>query len=147
MKYFGFFTTLLALIFSTALTAQEKETQHTELDRDSYYEQRAREDAEYEQALAMRNEEDEKDFWKDQERYEKDLRKRDKKAYRAYMKGKRDAYAEHAAHCDHYCHHSDHYHRQAQMYCTYHEYHYPRRSTVVQTGVRVATPRVGLSVF
>ncbi|SFC06910.1 hypothetical protein SAMN04487891_105193 [Flagellimonas taeanensis] len=147
MKHTEFFIMLLALTFSTVMVAQEKGTEAPELDRDSYYEQRAREDAEYEQALEMRNEEDEKDFWKDQDKYEKDLRKRDKKAYKAYMKGKRDAYAEHAAHCDNHCHHSDHYHRQAQIYYTYHEYHYPRSSTVVQSRVRVATPRVGLSIF
>ncbi|WP_108424019.1 hypothetical protein [Flagellimonas amoyensis] len=147
MKHIEFFIMILALTFSTAMAAQENGTPETEQDRDSYYEQRAKEDAEYEQGLAMRNEEDEKDFWKDQDKYEKDLRKRDKKAYKAYMKGKRDAYAEHAAHCDSQCHHSGHYHRQAQIYYTYHEYHYPRRSTVVQTGVRVATPRVGLSIF
>jgi|GEM_PF-779335 hypothetical protein len=144
MKYIGTITAMLALFISALVSAQE--SQEKEQDKISYYEQRAKEDAVYEQSLASNNDEDEKDFWKDQKRYEKDLRKRDKEAYKAYMKGKQDAYAEHAQHCDDHCHHSREYYGHAHFYYTYYDYNYPRR-TYVGTGVRVSSPRVGISIF
>ncbi|MEC7262615.1 MAG: hypothetical protein VXW38_02675 [Bacteroidota bacterium] len=145
MKYVGTITMILAFAVSASVSAQESNGQQ-EQDKLSYYEQRAKEDAVYEQSLATNNEEDEKDFWKDQKRYEKDLRKRDKEAYKAYMKGKSDAYAEHAEHCDDHCHHSREYYGHAHFYYTYYDYQYPRR-TYVGTGVRVSSPSVGISIF
>lgn len=144
MKYKGVMTVMLALVVSASVSAQE--SNEKEQDQLSYYEQRAKEDAIYEQSLATNNEDDEKDFWKDQKQYEKDLRKRDKEAYKAYMKGKRDAYAEHEEHCDDHCHHSRQYYSHAHFYYTYYDYQYPRR-TYVGTGLRVSSPRVGISIF
>ncbi|NNF19456.1 MAG: hypothetical protein HKN61_06730 [Flavobacteriaceae bacterium] len=134
----------LLLIGSQApILAQEQ----TEEDRISYYEERGREDAIYEQNLTTKEEADEADFWEDQEAYEKELKARDRKAHRAYMKGKRDAYKEHYAYCDHHCHHGSHYYSHATFY--YHGYYrsYDRPSrTRVNTGIRIGTPsvRIGL---
>ena len=147
MKHLGIITAIFALGFSTSILAQENEKKNATDDKLSYYEQRAREDAVYEQSLTMQNEGDEEDFWKDQKRYEKDLKHRDKEAYKAYMKGKQDAYAEHEAHCDHHCHHSEHYHHQATFYYSYHRYDYPSRRAAIGTGVRVSAPSVKLGIF
>ncbi len=119
-------------------------------EQQSYYERRAREDAAYEQSLALEDEAEAEDFWEDQEHYEKELKKRDKRAYKAYMKGKRDAYAEHYEHCGHHCHHDRHYYSHATFY--YHGYHghyYYRRpySTGIRTGVRVAAPSVRVGIL
>lgn len=115
-------------------------------DRMSYYERRAGEDAAFEQSLQSDGEEGQEDFWKARKAYEKALKKRDKSAYRAYMQGKRDAYASHFEHCGHRCHHSRYYYYHAGNY--YHGYRvsyhrYPRRSGNT-VKVRVATPRVRL---
>lgn len=135
------------LLFSSNILMAQEGTDKEE--RLSYYEQRAREDAQYEQSLAL--EEDEAaDFWKDQERYEKELKKKDRSAYKAYMKGKRDAYAEHYDHCDHHCHHGNHYYYHATFY--YHGYHRdyyyrnPPRSSI-RTGIRVGTPSVRVGIL
>ncbi|TDQ32535.1 hypothetical protein [Zeaxanthinibacter enoshimensis] len=141
-KSFLLFILIFAGYQSTAV-AQEQ----TEEDRLSYYEQRGREDAAYEQTLNTKEEADEADFWEDQEAYEKELKSRDSKAHRAYMRGKRDAYKEHYAHCDHHCHHGSHYYSHASFY--YHGYYrsYDRPSrTRINTGVRIGTPsvRIGL---
>jgi hypothetical protein len=134
------------LLISGVQYAQEPASDQDQL---SYYEQRAREDAAYEQSLELA-EEEETDFWEDQERYEKELKKRDKKAYKAYMKGKRDAYAEHYEKCGHHCHHGSHYYSHATFY--YHGYHGHRYyrgpyRTRVHTGVRIATPRVRVGIL
>lgn len=144
MKYVGLCTALFLSVSFTSLIAQEEELSNE--DQLSYYEKRAMEDAEYEQSLTMANEEDEADFWNDQKQYEKDLKKRDRKAYKAYMKGKQDAYAEHARYCDNHCHHSGQYHYHASFYYSHYRYdHPPRRS--VRTGVRIGTPSVRLGIF
>ena len=146
MKYFGFLIALLAFTSTTHLFAQE-EKDTTEQDKLSYYEQRAKEDAKYEQSLALENENDEEDFWDDQKQYEKDLKKRDKEAYKAYMKGKRDAYAEHERHCSHRCYHSDQYYHHASFYYSYHDYHYPSRRSSIRTGIHVGTPSLRVGIF
>ena len=148
MKNAGIMTLLFAFTMVASATAQEgKNEMGQEQESLSYYEQRAKEDALYEQSLAMGNKEDEKDFWKDQKRYEKDLRKRNKEAYRAYMKGKSDAYSEHAAFCGQHCRHSEYYYQQAQFYDSHSAYHYPRSNVAVRSNVRVTSPRVGFSIF
>lgn len=115
--------------------------------KSSYYEQRAKEDAKIEQEFQAESKDQEKEFWDDQKQYEKDLKKRDKEACRAYMRGKKDAYAEHQEHCNDHHHHSDYYYRNASFY--YHDYHYynqPRRSTI-GTSVRLSTPRVKIGLL
>ena len=147
MRKFGFAIGYILLIFSTTLAAQENNDSDT-MDKESYYEQLSRQDAAFEQSLDLANEDDEKDIWKDQKKYEKDLRKRDKEAYRAYMKGKHDAYAEHAEHCGSHCQHSEHYYQHAHFYFSYSDYHYPRHNNVaIRTGVQIASPRIGVSIF
>ena len=139
---------LFTLLLATTVTVKAQENDQTDtMDKMSYYEQRAKQDAEFEQSLDVANEEDEKDIWKDQKKYEKDLRKRDKEAYRAYMKGKRDAYAEHADHCGQHCHHSAHYYHHAHFYYSYSNYHHPRRNVAIRSGVQIASPRIGVSIF
>lgn len=144
MKKVHFLLTAILLAVTFTAVAQEKEV--TEKEKLSYYEQRAKEDAAYEQSTEVTIEEEE-EFWEGQKAYEKNLKKRDKKAYKAYMKGKRDAYVEHAAHCNSHCHHSDYYHSHTTYYYSYNNYRRaPRRSTVVRTnvGVRVPSVRIGL---
>lgn len=132
---------LMAFLLLNGLYAIAQETNDEK--KLSYYEQRAREDAKFEQTLEMAEDEEE-DFWQEQKVYEKDLKKRDKQAYKAYMKGKRDAYAEHAKICNEHCHHSHDYHSHVTFYYyreypSYRPYQY---NTRVNAGVRVNTPSV-----
>ncbi len=146
MKRLALFTVVLLLSGCGFLWAQVTGPDQEKL---SYYQQRAREDAKYEQSLAIGNDAEESDFWEEQESYEKDLKKRDRKAYRAYMKGKRDAYAEHYEHCGHHCNHGRHYYSHATFYYHgYGDYYYRRpygRGT--HTRVRVGTPAVRLGIL
>jgi hypothetical protein len=135
----------ILLFISANMYAQEQASEEARI---SYYEQRAREDAAYEQSLNL-EEEEESDFWNDQERYEKELKKRDKKAYNAYMKGKHDAYAEHYEQCGNHCSHGPHYYSHTTLY--YHGYPSQRYNrsphrTQIRTGVRGISPgiRVGI---
>ncbi|SFW15441.1 hypothetical protein [Cellulophaga fucicola] len=144
MKKLHFLLPAFIIVMSFTVTAQEKKT--TEKEKLSYYEQRAKEDAAYEQSTEVVTE-GEEEFWEEQKAYEKDLKKRDRKAYRAYMKGKRDAYAEHAEHCDSHCHHSNYYHSHATFYYSYNNYRRePRRSTVVRTNVGIGIPKVRIGL-
>lgn len=122
----------------------------SEPDTATYYEQRAYEDAKYEQEFNAKNEREDKSFWKEQKKYEKQLKKNNKIAYRAYIQGKKDAYAEHHQHCNHN-HHSDYFYTNTQFY--YYEYenrrNYDNRPyrPVISTPVRVSTPRIRLGIF
>lgn len=144
MGHIRLVVTIGAVIFSFGLKAQETENKNEKM---SYYEQRAREDAKYEQELNANEAENETAFWDSQQAYEKDLKKRDRKAYRAYMRGKRAAYAEHAAYCDHHHHHSAYFYYYADHYYSSPRYYRsaPSRSSV-NTNVRVGTPSVRLRV-
>ena len=144
MKKMNFLIALVVLFSLTTVVAQEEKVEKK--DKLSYYEDRGAQDASYEQSLEVEKEE-EADFWKGQEQYEKDLKKRDRKAYRAYMKGKSDAYAEHAAHCDSHCHHSDYYHHHTTYYYSYQRNYYPRRRSTINTGVRVSAPSVRVGIL
>ncbi|MGM5470079.1 hypothetical protein ACS386_07350 [Flavobacteriaceae bacterium LMO-SS05] len=145
MKTFKMTMVFLSLCAMGTTHAQNKDKTDKVVDKESYYEQRAEEDAKYEQKFTADSKKDEQQFWEDQKNYEKDLKKRDRKAYRAYMNGKRDAYAEHYNHCDHSCHHSDYYYNHASFY--YHRYYYydryPNRNST-STSVRIGTPSVRL---
>lgn len=138
---------LFSLIFTVAVNAQKDDTK--KLDSKTYYEQRAEEDAKFEQDFVAEDEKSDEEFWKNQKQYEKDLKKRDKKAYRAYMKGKKDAYAEHYDHCDDHCFHSHHYY----SYATFYYYGYERNAyrptnrTSVRTNVGLNTSRIRVGLF
>jgi hypothetical protein len=116
----------------------------------AYYEQRGEADAKYELKFKAKSKSDEQAFWHEQKQYEKELKKNNKRAYRAYMQSKEEAYAEHYHHCDDHCYHSDSFYQHAEFY--YNEYdrrHYERSpSTIsVNTQVGVRTPSVRLGIF
>ncbi|WP_411767660.1 hypothetical protein [Winogradskyella sp. A3E31] len=137
----------LAIGYNVPLIAQESTSESEQtIDKKTYYEQRAKEDAKFEQQFKAESKDEEEQFWEDQKDYEKELKRRDRAAYRAYMQGKRDAYAEHYNHCNSHCHHNEYYYYHASYYHhgyrTYYYERYPRRSTTISTGVRINTPRV-----
>jgi Ni/Co efflux regulator RcnB len=89
----------------------------------------------------------EKKFWKEQKAYEKELSKRDEVAHKAYMQGKRDAYAEHDKHCENHNH--GYYYRHHVSYYYYNDHHYERRSyrKPNRTRINVRTPSISLGIF
>lgn len=144
-------TSLFTLIIGFTLTTQAQDAQienKTTIDKKSYYKNRAIEDAQYEQQFVSKSEDEEKRFWKEQKAYEKDLKRKDKKAYKAYVKGKKDAYAEHYTHCNNHCNHSTHYFEHASFY--YYRYYehqrQPQRNTI-NTQVHISTPRLSVGLF
>jgi hypothetical protein len=150
-------TVLTIVLFGAiaTLNAQEaKVSQETRIttnqEKLSYYEQRGSEDANYELKFKAKSKSDEESFWKEQKQYEIELKKDNRRAYRAYMQGKKDAYAEHHHHCDDHCYHSDSFYHHAGFY--YYEYdqrNYQRSPsrTSVKTQVGVPTPSVRLGIF
>ncbi|MDF0717651.1 hypothetical protein PY092_15920 [Muricauda sp. 334s03] len=104
----------LAVLFTLALVATASAQ-----DNLPFYEELARKDAHREQSSIFSNLEDEKDFWYDQVRYEKELKKQQSTAYKVYMEAKRVAYSKHAEECNNSCTHSDYYYQQASFYFTY----------------------------
>lgn len=148
MKYLKSVSLIIVLISCHFGLAQENsiESEESNMEKVSYYKQRAKEDAKYEQQFKPNSKKEEREFWKEKEAYEKDLKKKDDEAYEAYMQGKRDAYREHYNHCDHHCHHGTFYYRHASYYYHgYYDHHYynhsPRRSTV-STRVGINSPRI-----
>ncbi len=145
MRKLSVLSGLLIFAFTFGLNAQNDES--TNIDSKTYYKQRALDDAKYEQNLMVASKEEEQEFWEDQKRYEKKLKQRNKKAYRAYMKGKREAYQEHYEHCSSHCHHSQHYYNHA----TYYYYRYDRRNYYrsSNSGVRarIVIPGVSVGIF
>ena len=142
---------VLTLSYSFALQAQEAEaTNETKLDKKSYYKQRALEDAKYEQKFTAETKEEDEAFWEEQKNYEKSLKRKDREAHKAYMKGKKDAYAEHYAHCDAQCHHGHHYYQYATFYYyRYNDYYYnryPNRGNSVNTNVRINSPKIRIGL-
>jgi hypothetical protein len=157
--------TILAILFFGALAnlnAQEakvsEETEakvshetevNTKQEKVSYYEQRGAEDAKHELQFKAESKRGEESFWKEQEQYERDLKEDNRRAYRAYMQGKKDAYAEHHYDCDGHHYHSDSFYQHAGFY--YYEYdrrnyeRSPRRSSSdIQIGVSTPSVRLGL---
>ncbi|HJS00233.1 MAG TPA: hypothetical protein VJ780_04795 [Flavobacterium sp.] len=150
--------TVLGLFFSAAtvsLQAQNTSVQsETKINaaysnKIAYYEQRGAEDAKYELSFKAKTQDEEKAFWKDKKEYEKNLKKNNRKAYRAYMNSKKEVYTSHHSSCDAHCHHSDYFYGQAGYY--YYGYNQPYyqntpRSTSVKTqiGVRAPSVRLGL---
>ena len=145
-------TTFTVLACITISINAQKDTKEDTIDKKTYYENRAAEDAKFEQQFKAETKAEEEAFWEAQENYEKDLKKRDRAAYKAYMQGKKDAYAEHYEHCSSHCHHGHYYYSHASFYYyRYDGYYYNRhpRSTSVNTNVRVSSPRVrvGLGIL
>jgi hypothetical protein len=94
-------------------TAQEGRPSESRL---AVFEQRAMEDALYEQYMQWQTEEDELDYWTDQLNYERKLQKDYSHGYRVYISSKRDAYMKHQPECDAQCLHGDYYQLQAAFY-------------------------------
>jgi hypothetical protein len=90
----------------------------------SYYQRRGLEDAQHEQELEVKSKAEEHTFWEEQKQYEKELKKNDRRAHRAYLQGKKRGYAAHQYHCDSHCHHSEYWYQHAGYY--YYEYREPR---------------------
>ncbi|GGK35517.1 hypothetical protein GCM10007962_32420 [Yeosuana aromativorans] len=155
MKLFKTLTLIIALSYSFLTQAQKSElsseaSHKTTIDKKTYYQKRAMEDAKYEQQFSAKTKAEEETFWKEQKNYENNLKKKDRKAYKAYMKGKEDAYASHYEHCNNQCHHSDYYYHQTSFYYygydRYYYERYPQRNTI-STSVQVRTPSVRLGLF
>lgn len=130
-------------------TKVEYEGQVAVRQNSSYYQTRAREDAQQEQQFQANSKKEERTFWKEQKEYEKNLKSDDRRAYRLYIEAKNDAYASHYHNCDGTCHHSDYYYQNAGYY--YYEYRQPRYNatnmrTTITTNVGISTPTVRLGL-
>jgi hypothetical protein len=151
------FKTIVALLFLGILTttygqqvrAESEISSGNSPDRISYYQKRGAEDAKYELSFEATTKAEEQAFWDDQKAYEKELKKKNSKAYRAYIASKKEAYTEHYYHCDAHCHHDDYFYSHARFY--YYQYdrpaYYqrtPSSSTSVNTRVGVGIPSVRL---
>lgn len=151
--------TVFALLFLGTMTityAQEARVESrvsvsNSSDKLSYYQKRGAEDAKFELTFTAKTKAEEKAFWKEQKAYEKELKERDRKAYRAYIASKKDVYSEHYYHCDRHCHHDDYFYTHARFY--YYQYnqptYYQRTPTSgarinTQIGVRTPSVRLGL---
>ena len=137
---------VITFLLFGVLNAQEKKEEVSKETKTSYYKKRAKEDAKFEQKYKATSKKDEKKFWKEQKEYEKDLKKKDKLAYEAYMQGKRDAYAEHKTNCNHHCDHGHYYHSHASFYYHY-EYRSKPRYRRNRTTVRLGVPSVRIGLF
>lgn len=80
------------------------------------FEQRAVQDANYEQTMDWKSVEDEADFWKDQRMYERSIKKMDYRAYMVYIRAKSRAYSAHKAICTSDSEHGSYYLSQASFY-------------------------------
>ncbi len=126
--------TLLFTLFLAATTSAQE-------DQYSFYKEQARKDANYEQSLVVVKAEDEEDYWKDQQRYENDLKKQNSTACMVYMNEKRAAYSEHAKLCGNHCIHSDYYYQQASFYFIYNTDNQNFTEETIGSTLQVASPR------
>lgn len=145
---------LLVLFFLGAIAtvnAQKAEASiNTNIDKITYYQQRGSEDANYELTFKAKTKAEEKVFWKELEAYEKDLKKKNRKAFRAYIASKQDVYTTHHSNCDAHCHHSDSFYGHAGFYYyKYDQRNYQRApiNTSVNTQIGVRAPSVRLGLF
>lgn len=151
MKLFKTFIFILAFGISFITNAQKPKTHNEKkLSKESYYKKRALEDATYEQQFSAETKAEEETFWKEQKKYETNLKRNDRKAYRAYIKGKEDAYFSHYENCNNHCHHSDYYYHHASFYYygyeRYYYERYPHRNTI-RTNIQLRTPSARLGLF
>ena len=107
---------ILFFILPASLLAQQSHSMESRL---AFLEQKAVEDAAYEQAVSWQNEEDEVDFWTDQRNFERQLELDDRQGYQVYLNSKRTAYENHLARCDKGCDHGDYYQLQSAFYIQY----------------------------
>jgi hypothetical protein len=116
----------------------------------SYYQRRGLEDAQHEQELEVKSKAEEHTFWEEQKQYEKELKKNDRRAHRAYLQGKKRGYAAHQYHCDSHCHHSEYWYQHADIITMNIENRVmkiePRTTVNTQIGVRTPQVRLGFLV-
>ena len=144
-----FFGTV-ASINAQATSVKSEMSLNTNQDRMSYYEQRGADDARFELEFKSKSKAEEKAFWKEQKQYEKNLKKQNRKAYRAYIASKQERYAEHYHHCDTHCHHDESFYQYAGYYYYGYDqrnYQTSPRTISVNTQIRVNTPSLRLGVF
>lgn len=142
------------LLSSLNINAQEMSMKSetnikTSTDKMSYYQKRGAEDAQYELGFTAKTKAEEKAFWKEQKEYEKALKQKDRKAYRAYMASKKESYTEHYYHCDGHCHHDPMFYTYAGYYYYGYERPYYQRSyspNTVNTRISVGTPSLRLGL-
>lgn len=142
--------TLITIIFLGTITAVHAQGSSVESEtKITYYQQRGTEDAKFELSFQGKTKAEETAFWKEQKAYEKELKKKNRKAYRAYIASKKETYAAHHYDCDAHCHHSNAFYTQARYY--YYGYDDPgyqrtptRTSVNAQIGVRTPSVRLGL---
>ncbi|WP_318312190.1 hypothetical protein [Flagellimonas crocea] len=111
----------LQILFAVLFTVGWSSLTSAQEEQNSFYENLAIKDAQYEQYFVFMNAEDEKDFWKDQKRYENDLRKQNSEWYHSYLNGKRIAYSQHAKACSSHCTHSELFFEEAKRYFIYYD--------------------------
>ncbi|WP_222983014.1 hypothetical protein [Flagellimonas meishanensis] len=104
---------VIAFGFCTGMLAQKTNGEYIN------YEDLALRDARYEQTMVMLNDEDERDYWKDQKKYENDLRRLNQNDYHSYMTVKSHAHSLHAKHCSSLCNHRDLYFKFIKHYTSY----------------------------
>ncbi|MCK0160931.1 hypothetical protein [Allomuricauda sp. F6463D] len=126
---------ILLLTFGLATMSTAQENQY------SFYKAQAQSDAKYEQSFVVVSAEDEKDYWEDQERYERDLKNQNSEAYNVYMNEKRSAYTKHAQLCKDLCTHSDYFYQQASFYFMYKDNENNSKEAFGSI-VQVASPRI-----
>jgi hypothetical protein len=73
-------------------------------------------------SLRLKVKAEEHTFWEEQ-KYEKELKKNDRRAHQRIFKVK-EGYAAHHNYCDSHCHHSEYWYQHAGYY--YYEYREPR---------------------
>jgi hypothetical protein len=133
MKWFGYVFVLV--IFTTNSVFAQNHKVDSKKQRISFFMERAQQDAKYEQTLVTGNKEDELDIWKDQKRFEKDLKDWDWASYDAYMFAKKNAYLKHDEVCEDHCNHTDYYFEQITPYLMYQPYDYHKQKISLGTEV------------
>ena len=145
MKTIKIVLSVIAFSFFGIVNSQENKVEEKQESKTSYYEKRAKEDAKFEQQYTAETKKEERKFWKEQKEYEKELKRKDKVAYDAYMQGKKDAYAEHRNHCSNHCSHGHYYHSHATFYYRYEYRREPRYRS--RSSIRVGVPSVRIGLF
>jgi len=137
----------IILLITTSFSFAQEQGNDSKIEKEAYYNKRAKEDARFEQEFNSKSKSEDKKFWKEQKAYEKELSKRDEVAHKAYMQSKRDAYAAHNDYCENHNHGYYYRHHVSDYY--YSDHHYERRSfrRPHRTRINVRTPSISLGIF
>ncbi len=91
------------------------------MDVETFYALLAQKDAQYELSYSFTNDDDERDFWKDQKSFENELALKNKTAYQFYLKHKAKFYQNHTMDCASNCLHSELFINPASLYMKLHK--------------------------